>query len=360
MDAMPDCKAGGHAPLPPLPELSDDEKFLLRLKACPSCIKGPKLEEDAIRKQVDAMFRARLDETRFRGESLGEDRFGNRYWNFAGDYSRLWAEKPGKDGVVSTWASYRTHEEVMSIFHALDVHGARESRLRDALELVMPDMEAAMASAREGGVERDDKWTLDNTIATRHELVTTRASAALASSRDDGAKSLEDLVKLAKEEEGDSALGPGIRKLKLDILVVEKAISQALGPAALSQSFVGERAAWVDSVASATDLEKILARLEVLIESVNSPYLESWHQHLQLKMRSEDAESALKADRETSNWEALLDPPVTTASVAVLLYSFDEAIKWPGESSTSGDVATGKRAADPCGEEWDKTKKQKL
>lgn len=56
MDVSPDGKGGVHAPLPPLPELTDDEKFLLKLKDCPSCVKGPKFEEVATRKLVGFLW----------------------------------------------------------------------------------------------------------------------------------------------------------------------------------------------------------------------------------------------------------------------------------------------------------------
>ena len=73
-------------------------RSLLRPQECPSYQRGLRKEEVLVKRQIDEEFRVRLDETRFRAEPLGSDRYNNRYWHLAKDYSRLWVERPKKDG----------------------------------------------------------------------------------------------------------------------------------------------------------------------------------------------------------------------------------------------------------------------
>lgn len=125
-----------NAPLPPLPELTYDEKLEVRLQKSLGYVRGLRKEDVAAWRQHACAWRSRTEAVRLRSEPLGSDRYHRRYWVLADDFSRIWVEKSDhskRDHVV--WGSYDTIKQVDALVKALNPHGLRENALREALAI---------------------------------------------------------------------------------------------------------------------------------------------------------------------------------------------------------------------------------
>lgn len=283
----------------PVAELTREEKLELAMRQCASYVKGPRKEDDEARKRVDLEFRARLDQTRFRGESLGEDRYGNKYWFFAGDFSRLWVEKSGGCG----WGCYGTIGEVEGLLSRLERRGAKEIKLAEALDLVKGDVEGALKGG--GGQAEGGKPT----IAMAHGEVVTKAEGVLSAGGGSAPPKLDgkeaEVFYGARREVGG---GGAMAKLARDVLVLEMAVAKLGG---LKEAFKEGRERWVKAVAGCIDAVLMKDLVEELVNGVEGKHVaERW-----------SMEDALGRGGEEGG-------VVSNALVGLVVYSFDGAVKW--------------------------------
>eukprot|EP00960_Hanusia_phi_P039260 753824-Hanusia_phi.AAC.3 len=141
-------------PLPPLPELTYDDKLHLRMNESISFTRGLRVDgEVSVKKANDVIWRTRLEAVKLRNEPLGQDRFFNRYWVLNDDFSKIWVQRVNSEhGLEASWGLYSTVEEVEKLIGLLDPHGMRENNLKE----VRPARTLLLAADRfavSGGVQ---------------------------------------------------------------------------------------------------------------------------------------------------------------------------------------------------------------
>jgi len=99
---------------------------------------------------------AHVTDVVIRRAPLGTDAAHVRYWWLRTDPVTLYVERPGELDVcagdsTASWASYTHPADVSALMTCLNPHGVRESGLLDALQKVLPHMQAAAMPQEEGG-----------------------------------------------------------------------------------------------------------------------------------------------------------------------------------------------------------------
>jgi len=278
-------------PLPALPELTREQRLHIRMSKSRTYDRGLRLDEVAVRKIVDLQFRQKMEDTRYRQDPLGQDRYKSRYWVHGDDWSALWIEQCAPDGSRS-WGCYTSIDKVDELVSRLDSYGARECALRDVIELNrdrfekamsfnhadMMDVDAESDEAAENGVQdlqcrHQDIVTKAARVRDWDTLVTFEQNLYGSDPNDENARAFFGIDgDMCSASATSFRITAGLAKLKGDLLLLELGLQ-----ASVEEDWHQGRKKWLQCVRDSKTATELDDALESLISSVDEGVLQPWY-----------------------------------------------------------------------------------